>query len=274
MSIEHDRERAEALIADGDLDEGMPLLLAVLDAEPLSFESLEALGVVASEDAAWQEELFGRIKRAVERAPAGALVKRALWFQLTHAAYYDRMDLVQSVLRTADVLVEEDPAMQAAIGALLWDLGERERGESMIVEANTRTGPGLGVAIFNWARISLDGGNGHFALDTWTTRLGTKGTAGIIRELGRAFHGIRNPDIDSIAQAKSAITRAEQSEDPLGPHIYSEVLFLKLRVALVEGKRGDAEWAGKQLGMPPHEHDPGVMIRARALVGPLHLIEG
>ena len=181
---------------------------------------------------------------------------------------------MQSVLRTADALTADDQAMQAAVGALLWDLGEKDRGESMIVDANTGTGPGLGVAIFNWARVSLDSGQGHFALTTWLDRLGPRGTSGIIRELGRALYGMRNPDPEHIAQAKSAITRAEQSEDPLGPHIYSEALLLKMRVALVEGKRGDAEWAAKQLGMPPHEHDPSVMLRARAVVGPLHQLAG
>ena len=65
-----------------------------------------------------------------------------------------------------------------------------------------------------------------------------------------------------------------QHPDPLGPHLYSEVLFLKLRVALAEGKKHDADWAGEQLGMPPRGHDPGVMLRARRLLGPLYLLRG
>lgn len=274
MSVEDLRARAEALIAEGDLAEGMPLLLRTLDEEPAFFESLEALSVVAAEDEAWRDELFARLQRAVERAPSRGALKRAHWFQLAHAAFYDRMELVRSVLRTPEVLVEDDPAMQAAIGALVFDLGERDRGEALIVEANAQAGAGAVVAVYDWARVSWDLGREQFASDTLSERLGKKGVAGIMREVGLALFGLAKPDIDSIARAKSAVTRAEQSEDPLGPHLYSEVLFLKMRIALVEGKTADAGWAAAQLGMPVHEHDPGVMRRAREWMGPLYRLAG
>src|SRR4051794_35256709 len=98
--------KAEALIAEGDLGEGMPLLLRALDLDATLFDALEALGVVAGEDEAWRDELFARLKRAVERAPSSGQVKRALWFELTYAAFHDRLELVRSIAREPDPLIE------------------------------------------------------------------------------------------------------------------------------------------------------------------------
>lgn len=265
--------KAEALIAEGDSAEGMPLLLAALDLDPNCVEALENLGIVAIESPdEWKGELFNRLETSVRRSVTPEQRKRALWLRLVHAAFFDEKDTVRAIANEAGALVEGDAEKRASIGALLCELGERERGIAELKEAGCTLGE------YHLARLSFESGESGESCESGAREaarrrleaIPQKGIDGILRETGILLFDVEAGSRELLGSAKVLIARAEQWEDPLGPHVYSEVLHLKLKVALAEGRKGDAAWAAEQLGMPASGHDPGAMLRAARLVGPLY----
>src|SRR5438874_2226786 len=126
--------KAEALIAEGDAEVGMPLLFRALDLDPICFEALENLGIVAVEERELVPAVLDRLDTAVMKAALPADRKRAAWLRLTHAAFFGELAIVRAIANEPGALTDGDAAMQAAIGALLVELGERDRGIALLDE--------------------------------------------------------------------------------------------------------------------------------------------
>ena len=230
--------RAEELLADEKWEEGLALLGRALDLEPTFVPAIDSLGIVAAMlPGAHDDELFARLATAESSAATPEERERFRWYRLCHLAFHGREDALRELANTAQFTDEE---RAAGLAALRLEQGDA-RAAAALSEARARIGQ-------------------------------SRGRAAILEQLIAASRSLTEGEPtarEAVREAaRAAIARAE-SQDELGPHLMSELIVLKIQLALDENHPADARDAARDLGLPPERHDPGAMLRAARLVGPL-----
>jgi hypothetical protein len=253
-------ERAEAVLSAGDPAKGVPLLLDVLDRDPINVTALDDL-VTASE--AWPDnadKLLHRLHEATDRALDPQIVRKLRWWYLTCSIYFDRSEIMKGLLAKPEDIILGDAQRRSAIGALIAEMGQGAAGERMLEQAGTP------LARYHLARLATDRGDAAAARQMLDTIKGDAG-ADMLRRVGLLQLDFQTKG--GLKAAKDLLAERYRTEfdQPLPALVISEIKLLGVRVAVAEGRMKNAREEAQSFASPPYRADPSAMIRATKLTG-------
>lgn len=251
---------AEVLLSAGEPAKGVPLLLDVLDRDPIN---VTALGDLVTASEAWPEgadELLHRLHDATDRALDPQILRKLRWWYLTCAVYFDRSAIVKGLLAKPDDIILGDDQRRSAIGALIAEMGQRAAGERLLEQAATP------LARYHLARLATGRGDPAGARQMLNTIKGDV-AAEMLRRVGLAQLDFQLKG--GLKTAKDLLAERYRTEvdQPLPPLVVSEIKLLGVRVAVAEGRMKAARQQAQSFANPPYSADPSAMMRAVKLTG-------
>jgi hypothetical protein len=257
------RERAEKLLVqENDEKRGWPLLFRAFEQDRCSTETLDAITRLVQVSPERAGDLFKCFEKSVAAKCAPEIERKVRWRQLAYAVFFDRIELVKRIVREPDKIGVADDWKRAALGSLLVELGMREQG-LQILSASKHP-----LARYHVARLAdpKDSAAMYQQVDG-------DADAVLLRKVGLASVQIETAGGRKAIRPLADTPRETLWSDHVSPYAHGELILLKVRLDLAEGRRPDALRAAFGFGHLAHAFDPSTLLRTAALVGPLWKVE-